>query len=61
MSDTTRGERFVEIDFYERDLDGARFVDCRFTAFDSRDLVLLARADAGGAGDTAPTPGGDGC
>lgn len=29
--------------------------------FDSRDLVLLARADAGGAGDTAPTPGDDGC
>ncbi|WP_144708487.1 trypsin-like serine peptidase [Dermacoccus nishinomiyaensis] len=29
--------------------------------FDSRDLVLLARADAGGAGDTTPTPGDDGC
>ncbi|HCQ18645.1 MAG TPA: pentapeptide repeat-containing protein [Dermacoccus sp.] len=41
MSDTTRGERFVEVDFYERDLDGARFVDCRFTACDFTEKNLV--------------------
>lgn len=49
-SSLTENERFVEVDFYDTDLDGRRFISCRFNGrakLDGLDLsdVRLAEAD----------------
>ena len=41
-SSLTENERFVEVDFYDTDLDGRRFVSCRFNGCDFTEKTMAA-------------------